>query len=479
MANLLGVTNPVPGYDNTAANRNIPISPDNSQIQNIPDPSRVSGPDGRTEQQDGALRDAQGHIRYDSNFQTFLQRLKETSGLSDGLARVLLAREGTVVHSGMSEGIAVELSQVMEMLHMDQAQLLDFLVGQFKGGSRFAGPLFSFLRNAYAHASSDNVRADILNFLKNYADYSSTSHIEANLLRNLKEMADSIPSTWAEKLYDLAARLENGIAAGDRQGNLSLLQQEVFPHMSSYVEQTHDMGLSRNLLTLLTLDVARYENGSTENLLDAFHQLTGYGALKEQLGSVDDQSLLNLLHASQPSQDTKASQFADHLAAAAAHALRGEGSAEIQQAFQNLVGAMLINESVYMSVNHYILPLEWDGRMLFSEMWVDPDAEGESNHSESGARENTIRFLFKLDIQSLGLFDILLTTRNREVDIRISCPEKVSSFSKQIESAVSQIITRNGLTLTGVTVRQMKRPVTLTEVFPKIFEGRNSVNVKV
>ena len=27
-----------------------------------------------------------------------------------------------------------------------------------------------------------------------------------------------------------------------------------------------------------------------------------------------------------------------------------------------------------MPVNHYMIPLEMDGRMLFSELWVDPDA---------------------------------------------------------------------------------------------------------
>ena len=35
MADLLGATNPVPGYDNTINNRNIQISPGNSQVQNV------------------------------------------------------------------------------------------------------------------------------------------------------------------------------------------------------------------------------------------------------------------------------------------------------------------------------------------------------------------------------------------------------------------------------------------------------------
>ena len=51
-----------------------------------------------------------------------------------------------------------------------------------------------------------------------------------------------MPGSWAMKLRQLSAKLENGIAAGDRKGNLLLLQREIFPYMAEYVERTHDMG---------------------------------------------------------------------------------------------------------------------------------------------------------------------------------------------------------------------------------------------
>ena len=473
MPDLLGATNPVPGYDRAATNRNLPVSPDSTPVQNVPDPSRVTRTDQRTEQQDHNLQ-GDGQVRYDSNYQTFLQRLRDTPGMAESLARLFSGREGTVVLSGMSEGIAQEMSQILEMLRMDKDQLMEFLTGQFRAGTRFGGALFALLRNAYARASSDGVRADILQFLRNYADFGATVHIEGNILRNLADMADAIPASWAEKLRDLTAQLQNGIAAGNRQGNLQLLQREIFPYMSSYVERTHDMGTPRSLLTMLALNVARYENGSEEKLLEGFHQLSGYGTLKGQLGNIDDESLLRLLRSSQLGQNEPAIQFSDHIAAAAARALRGEGGAEVPQAFQNLVGAMLVNESVYMPVNHYLIPLEWNGRMLFSELWVDPDAE--DRQSRSGGKGNVMKFLFKMDVQSLGLFDIVLTAQDGEVDLQIACPEKVVPFSQQIETTVSQILARNDLRPSRVAVRKLERPVTLTEVFPKIFEGKNSVN---
>ena len=475
MPDILGATNPVPGYDKAISNRNIPVSPENTQIQNIPDPSRVGRTDGRTEQQDSTLQ-GDGHVRYDSNFQTFLQRLRQTPGMGESLSKIFAGGERTIVSSGMGDGIAEEMAKIIEMLRLSGEDLLEFLKAQFRSETRFSGALFALLRTAYAKAASEGVRTDILRFLKCYVNFSSSAHIEESMLRNLAKMADAMPGSWAAKLQQLSARLENGIATGDRQGSLLLLQREIFPYMAGYVERTHDMGLPRVLLNLLALDVARYENGAQENLLEAFHQLTGYGTLRDQLGKIDDRSLLALLKNSQFDLNSNAVQFSNHLAAAAARALRGEGSAEIQQAFSNLVSAMLINESVYMPVNHYLMPLEWNGRLLFSELWVDPDAE--EGERKKGSRGNSVKILFKMDVQTLGCFDVIFTSQGNEADIRIMCPEKVLPFSKQIEQSLSEILTRNGLVPSKVMVRKLERPVTLTEVFPKIFERRNSINVK-
>ena len=69
---------------------------------------------------------------------------------------------------------------------------------------------------------------------------------------------------------------------------------------------------------------------------------------------------------------------------------------QMQQAFQSLMGAVLVNESVYMPVNHYLLPLMWNHRALFSELWVDPDAEGDGGRAGSRQR-HTMKILFKMD----------------------------------------------------------------------------------
>ena len=164
MPDLLGVTNPVPGHDNSNVNRNMPVSPNDPRIQNAPDLNRVGRPDNRTERQDTG--DAAQGLRYDSNFASFLQRLANTPDLRESLATIFAMYEGTVVSSGIEEGLAGEMGALLNMLKMDEAELGKFLFSQLANGARFGGALFALLRDAYSSSNSEAVRGNILQFLK-------------------------------------------------------------------------------------------------------------------------------------------------------------------------------------------------------------------------------------------------------------------------------------------------------------------------
>lgn len=476
----MNVTNPVPGYDSAAANRSIPQTNSDPNIQNIPDPSRVTRPDANTgEQQSATSGQTLGEqVRFDSNFQNFLQRVRDSESPAAELARILAGMK-TVVASGLQAGSAGDLAAIARMAQMSETEFLQFLKDQLSTGTRFGGQFFDALRTIYRQVDSPGLRGDILQFLKQYSDWSSTSHIEGNLLRNLARVATYMPRSWAGNVTEMTGLLKNGIASGDRAGNLKLLQGQIIPYLSEYISRSHDMGRARGVLTLLTLDIARYENGSEGGLLQSFHQLLNHAPLRDTFGSLSDEALLKLL------RDTpfaKAAQggpsFADRLASAAGQALRGGSGSDVQEAFRSLVSSFLVNESVYMNINHYMIPLEWDGRMMFSELWVDPDDEQDSRQDKDG-EERALRFLFKADIQSLGLFDIVMTCRGNAVGLQIHCPPKVAPFSATIQNALTGILQDNGLEAAMVQVEKMERPLTVSEIFPKIFEGMDSINVKV
>ena len=80
----------------------------------------------------------------------------------------------------------------------------------------------------------------------------------------------------------------------------------------------------------------------------------------------------------------------------------------------------MINESVYMPLNHMMIPLEYQGKKMYSEFWVDPDAEEQSGERKG---EKKIQFLFKMDIESLGFLEITLAAHNNQIDLSIYGPK--------------------------------------------------------
>ena len=360
---------------------------------------------------------------------------------------------------------------------MDEGELAGFFKNQMDASNRFSGPLFAILREAYGTGSSEVMRNSILQFLKRYSDYSSSQHVQGNLLRTLTRLTRSIPASFGNQLLGMVSELEGKMAAGDRAGSLKLLQGAIMPFLASYTSKTNDMGLSRSLISMLALDVARYENGSKEGLLQAFHQLNAHSTLREKLGSLSDAALLHLVEHNSFTKAAEQDHLADQLARTAQRALRGGAGAEAQDAFRNIVSAFLVNESVYMPLLHMIFPLEWDGKMLFSEVWVDPDAE-ENLKRGKGHKDNTIRFLFKIDIQSLGFFDVVLTCQRDNVDLQLFCPRTVAPFAGEVQSEMTRILSESGLKPNVVQVQEMAKPLAISSVFPKIFEGANSIDVK-
>ena len=478
MADLLGAANRVPGYDSANNNRALPteMRPSQTQIQNVPDPTRVGRPDARTDQQ-GANDALQSDVlRYDSNLQTFLQRLREMPELPELMSKTMLLMRGVISTPGLQQGIAQEMAQLLEMLQVDAEGFRQLFMEQVQGGNRFSGPLFSLLRQTYGSLSGDHVRQSILEFAKRYSDFSSTAHIGRNMTSLLQQITERLPRSWQDNMNQLLAQLENGLASGSRADNLKLLQGEVIPYLGSYVERTHDMGPLREMLNRLVLDVARYENGSEGQLLQSFRQMEGYSELLKGLNQLDDSAILKLLRENDFTR-AAGSRFAEGLAHAASQALRGLYGHEVQESFAELVRALLIQESVYMPLNHMLFPVEWQGKMMYSEMWVDPDAEEQGGSGQE--QDHKVQFLFKLDLESLGFLEIALSSRQDQVEMQIYGPDTVQANSGLIAEDMRDILTSHGLASKDVRVSKLERPLTLTEVFPNLFEGKRGVNVKI
>lgn len=489
MANILGIPNPSQGQDNTNVNRNQPIAPGDPKIQNAPDPNRVTGGDNRSDQQN--MKDGEGmkRLQFDSNFGTFFQKLHESKDLSETLGTQLLRFSTT----GQGGAVAAELAQIMQMLKMDEGQLLKFINDQMASGNRFSGALFNALREAFMGQKSEGVKSDVLQFLKSYSDFTSTDHIETGLLRTMDKLTRAIPASFGNKLASLTGELHqilkgegengsnstsvSGLSEENRTEALNLLRGRIIPFLGDYTRKTHDMGLSRALISVLTYNTARLEGGSEDNLLANFHQLNSHAELHSKLGGLTDDALLKLIRSSGFMTSNSQNEFANHLIEASAEAMTGDSGSELQDVFKEVVNTFLINESVFMPLNHLTIPLDWFGKFMFSQLWIDPDAEENLKHGR-GDRDPVAKVLIKMDIEELGLFDLIVATQKDKAELVINCPESVAEHAQIVQKELSLILQNNGFSPQSVQVGQMVKPLSIATVFPKIYEREKSVDVK-
>ncbi len=522
MAEMLGVTNPVPGHDNTNIGKNHGQPSHDPNIKNVTDLDRVNRGDGKTDQKNAGDDSGAGRLQYSSNFGTFLQKLQNSRNLSQTLAMMML-RYSTVVTSGLEKGVASEMHQLMNMLKMDQPELLKFVTDQLSGSSRFSGALFTALREAMTGGGSEAMKSDVMAFLKSYSNFTSTDHVETNLLRTMDKLSRSVPASWGNKIATLTGELEalfsgtkekgegtqgaqstlagqgatadslaagtgkeggqSEILGGDRQEALKLLQGKIIPLLAEYTTKTHDMGLSRALISVLSFNTARLEAGSQETLISNFHQLNNHAELRPSLGGLTDDSLLKLIRNSSFMQATEQNVFANHLIEATAEAMTGESGSEIQETFKEILRSFLVNESVYMPLNHLTIPLEYDGIFMFSQLWVDPDSEDNVKKGQEG-KEPVAKVLIKMDIEDLGAFDLVAACQKDgktgllNTEMLINCPDEVAEHSAIVHKEITRILEENGLEPKGVQIGKMEIPLTVSAVFPKIYEGENSINVK-
>lgn len=168
------------------------------------------------------------------------------------------------------------------------------------------------------------------------------------------------------------------------------------------------------------------------------------------------------------------SGFADGLSGLLLKGANGQAGLEHVQQFYTIMNGMLLNESVYMPLLHFILPFQYEDNNVMSEMWVDPDARKDN---ENDARK--IKVFLKFDIQSLGKFELLMTLQDHETRMQLLVPPHMAKQEKKIQTEVADILKKNNIRFSQLLIRERVRDRRVDEVFPEIREKERTINVRI
>ncbi|MCI9237698.1 MAG: hypothetical protein HFH07_04910 [Dorea sp.] len=472
MSNILKVTTPVTGYDNTLSKQTPSQKAEDLSVKNPIVPDKVVRPDGRS--QTGQEQGVRQGISYESNFGNFVQTLQNIPKLREIMSKMLFSGMGNLVEAGVSKGTAAEIEALLNMLSMSPDKLKDFLKSQMSGANRLQGPLFDMLRQVMGEATTVELKQSILDFLKKYNDMSSGKHLLENIKGELKEMEGYMFRSDREALQSLSSKLLEYSMENNR-ANAQLLKEQIIPFLGRYVSETRDLGTIRDLISLLTLNTSRYENGNVDSVAQAFQRLMEFPAFQKKFGGMSAEEFRNMLMNVDFDRAAGKAEWADSLLSIIRSGVRGEAGIENREAFMNIMNGLLINESVYMPVLHVMLPLILNGVPVFSEMWVDPDEES----GNEGSSERGVKLLLKFDMKEVGFFDMIMYYENGKMDMMLRYPESLSQHEGEIRKGIAGIMEKNKVELEYLAVEQGKESIPVSAAFPKIFERRNAVNVTI
>ncbi len=471
MPNILRVTTPPSGMDNNVKNN--PLTTNEKQIQNPVDPAKVVRPDGRGDA--GDSQQTKLGLNAQSNFGNFIQQIGEAPQLTEMFSTLFLQGMGNMVEAGIGPDFAEEISKFMEMVKMSDPELVNFLKNQTNGAVRYTGTFYNMLRQVMNETQSVELKAGILDFLKQVNDMSSGPHLLENIRGNLDIISRYMLRSDRQALQQMINQLDLKALPGDTKQNAAFLKNEVLPKLGEYISKTRDFGVIRDLIGVLTFNTARYENGNMEKLIDNFAKLLNFQGFRAKFQAIQPEELPQILQHTNYEKATKENTWAEKFLSMVENGVKGQAGIENKQVFQNLMNAVLLNESVYMPVLHLMLPLQLNGQLMFSEMWIDPD-------DESGAADGEGRrtkLLIKFDIKDLGFFDMILLYGKEKMDMYLSYPEILADKEKEIHGALESIMAQNGISFNSLILEKAAEPVSLSQVFPKIFERKNTINVTI
>ena len=408
-------------------------------------------------------------VDFEGNYAAFLKELSQTANLPKALETVLFG-DGALALSQEKGEIGQVMEELFSSMEMESPEdLKAFLQDQQKAQIKFSGNLFNNLRGMLSSNISPSLKNAILNFGKTYNDFASSGHFLQQMETIAGDIDKMLLPSFQGEFEDLLSQLNFQAEPGKTEENTSLINNQIIPFMSNYISRTHDYGAVRNAVVMFILYAVKYENGSEELLgkqKDALMNNPDFRLLFKGNPEEAFKELLDQVKGQEENAFPKL--FTDFLKAGA----EGKAGTENISHFQEVLHGLLVNESVYMPLQHLVMPFRYDDKDVMSEMWVEQEAK-------DGAGGKLTKMLLKFNIQSLGNFEIISGISDMRVDLQLFMPEELMDKQKDVEDVVSHILRRNGLSVANLGVYQKTRDFRIQEVFPEIKEAEKGLNVRI
>lgn len=477
MTNILKVTTPIGGYDN---GKNVRVNTDLQNpvhVQGPVDTEKVIRPDAASDSVSQQENQKTLQYQYETNFDSFMEQLRNSPILPEKLSILFKEYQALLSERNNRSGYFNEIGQFLSMIEKSPEHIQKFVASQSKSALRFTGAFFGLLRQILNDTKSVELKNSILNFVKKYTDMAENESVFKDILRNLQVIQKRIYPSQREEVSQMIEMLDQNAGEQSIAENLRILKSQILPFLNRYISASHDRGVLRDTTAGLAELIGRYENGIPEGVKSSFDNLMEFHVFQRYFNNFDSNKLFDILNNTEFEKTSKQNKEFERFGDIICRGVQGEGGNENKVMFKEIMNAIILNESVYMPVLHFVLPLSMGGRMLFSELWIDPDVSGQRSGGEKA--EKMVRGLVKFDVQDLGFFDLYFLYYGGEVTMQLNIPSALEKQGETIKEKLDGILKSHDLTTKEIVIGSSEVSIPLEEAFPNIRERRNSINVRV
>lgn len=482
MSNVLKITSSINEYNHNRSEslKNNLEQNEKMKLENSATIMQTSQAEKNSETKGNGQYEGQGLSKnYRSSLNQFLLQITQSMPAVHSFSKVLFENLAFVGEMGNTEVMGKAVEKFLEQIKANNPEeILRLLKVQNNQSNRTKGVLFDVLRKVFYETDSMELKGKILEFMKRYIDMKTGSHIMENIKNDLNIAGKYLFQNNREQLSNLANQLYFGqeLKDGVVKHNTKLLKDAILPLLNEQITRSHDRGELREAASRIATNIARYEDGDGRKLEETFRQILEFRTTGKYLKGLDPQKIHALLQQTEFDKAVKEETWNDQFLHIMKETVSGKAGIENKIAFQDMMHSMLLNDSVFMPLLHMILPIDYNGTKLFSEMWIDPDAE----QNEGGEpKEKTVKMLIKFEIETVGFFDLYLIYKNGKVDMQLDYPDTLPANKQEIRENLNQILARNGLSFSSLILEKGVPTIPLTEAFPKLLEKRGTINVKI
>lgn len=474
MPENLRITAPVTTTDGI----NKPTQTSQSPIVDAVNPAKVPQPNTRDENASGQSLDLL--LSGNSVYSKFVQQLKQTPPLAQTLGKIV---SETAARGKVSENTLIADTPVRQLaaaISMEKGDMLESLIFQQENGSKFSGNLFKLFRQISYQKDDAQFDLRLADFLKAFDGYFSAADTTQSILRNLETIEREIPSPYAKQLKALAEKIDTQSPRANVEQNLDVIKKEILPLLGKYVSQTNDYGMAREHISMLLHNTAILDTSSKADLAGKFKSLIAYCKYNLKLPP-ETLNMIQTFFSDELSKNQKIpeNKFFDSLMSLISKGTKNGSDGFDRAVFQDACSSLLLDNSVYMPFTHIYLPVTWQGRFLFAQMWIEKEDENRRGSSGKDSGQKPQKVYLEFDIQNLGYFEASIALTGKRADISLGCPSVLKKKSGEISAEISRIFGANGFTPGKVRLTSSDEPQVPQKIMEEIYERKRIIDVTV